>query len=156
MTRLNAASLMRPEHFGIFRACRDAVVDGDLETSGKALAIISRLHGVEALPKYSPGAVQETVDWLLDLQDEETGLFVDPGIEQLAPQVGQVALSSSGYTFCAGCRDPDRGGEWRDRVLRLSGGGRDALAREGVELDLSADRGEHNCSGVQELAVDLN
>ena len=145
---------MRPEHFGIFRACRDAVVDGDLETSGKALAIISRLHGVEALPKYSPGAVQETVDWLLDLQDEETGLFVDPGIEQLAPQVGQVALSSSGYTFCAG--PPRGGGAGRARGLRLSGGGRDALAREGVELDLSADRGEHNCSGVQELAVDLN
>lgn len=79
------ASLMHAEHFGLFRACRDAVIDWDMETSAKALEVIARLQGVEALPGWSVEAQSATARFVADLQQADSGWFVDPHIEALAP-----------------------------------------------------------------------
>jgi len=75
-------SMMDPQHFALFKDCVDAEMPHCLPASGVALYLMKDTRRLESLPGYSPEAVAESVAYAQSFQDSDTGLFIDPYLDE--------------------------------------------------------------------------
>ena len=77
-------SVMAPKHFGLFKDCVDSEVPHNLMASAVGLTRLMSLRSwrIEDVPGYSEEALKRTVDYVRGCQQPESGLFIDPYLDE--------------------------------------------------------------------------